>query len=147
MSNCCNSKEAQPEWDRKDEKGNSTTGGFVMCCCGKKVPCNRPDKCPGDGSAFTTISCACTIAHERVHINERGHAECREDCNPHPSYPTEGYGGGSGECAAYKAGIECLERQKGRCARDPDPEKCKAAVEGRKQWFRNHANDRYKCTL
>jgi hypothetical protein len=142
MSGCCKSDAAEEIWRRKDKDGNFEYGGFVMCCCGKKVPCVRPGDCAG--KMANKIDCICTIAHERAHINE-GHVGCRKgDCNPHPVYPTERYGGGAGECAAYKATLDCLRRHKPLCNGNRE---CEREVERRRNSDRNYANDRYGCNL
>jgi RHS repeat-associated protein len=131
MSNCCNSEGAKKWWD------TGKYGGLVMCCCGKKVPCNYPPCQNGGGGGAFSYICACIIAHERVHANDSRLEECK-GC---ASYALPGFGDEgsrrSGECSAHKAEIECLERN---CKGE---QRCKERV----AQLRENARGSYGCDL
>jgi RHS repeat-associated protein len=100
--------------------------GGVICCNGKKYACNwsDPNNEPGMEAyrGAPSIIEKCITEHERVHIPDT--VAC--PCDGSMSRPDFKKGrGGQSECAAHRATLACLIRNRKTCKTDP----CRASVD------------------
>jgi len=91
--------------------------GFVLCDDGEKIICPYEAKIKEKNKNQTAIDIIikCIEEHEQVHADDPNSTDCPKGCPARMLGITSKKAKNSGECDAYKAGRECLEKAKKSC--------------------------------
>lgn len=89
----------------------ANSGGTVMCCAGKKIPCVAPD--PQGPWPYVQILRSCALGHEKRHVRDVD-CVCKDRPFPAPLHTPKG----PAECSATRAEVSCLISSTGDCSSD-----------------------------